>query len=100
VHGRLSRIYGMEQWLKRKPGNIATSLMTLNEFYKKGCQAKTSPSTGDRVICLDIQPTVCASAPAIRPGGFALDGFPFRWFLCRWRQCQSSLRDLASESAV
>ena len=30
----------------------------------------------------------------------ALDGFPSFGFLCRWRQCQSSLRDFASEIDV
>ena len=30
----------------------------VSEFYKKGCQGKTSASTGGRVLCLDLQPTV------------------------------------------
>jgi hypothetical protein len=35
-----------------------------NEFYKKGCQEKTSPSTGGREdLCLEIQPTVGKRAP-------------------------------------
>jgi hypothetical protein len=34
----------------------------LNEFYKKGVKKKSSASTGRREdLCLEIQPTVCAS---------------------------------------
>src|SRR5258708_27290310 len=36
----------------------------LDEFYKKGCQEKSSPSTGRREdFCLEIQPTACERAP-------------------------------------
>src|ERR1035437_1079952 len=77
-------------------------------FYKKGCQEKSSPSTGGREdFCLEIQPTVCSikrdvkkkvlprpeaekifvsrssplsvSAPPISLRGFALACLPFRW---------------------
>ena len=35
----------------------------LNEFYKKGCQEKSSPSTGWREdFRLEIQPTACECA--------------------------------------
>jgi hypothetical protein len=57
----------------------------LNEFYKKGCQEKTSPSTGGREdFSLEIQPTDC-KCPSIAlerfsSGLFALPvGFIFRW---------------------
>jgi len=36
----------------------------VDEFYKKGCQEKSSASTGGREdFCLDIQPTLCRRAP-------------------------------------
>ncbi len=42
----------------------------LNEFYKKGCQGKTSPSTGGREdFSLEIQPTV-RKCPSISLEGF------------------------------
>jgi hypothetical protein len=57
----------------------------VNEFYKKGCQEKTSPSTGGREdFSLEIQPTDC-KCPSIAierfsSGLFALPvGFIFRW---------------------
>jgi hypothetical protein len=57
----------------------------LNEFYKKGCQEKTTPSTGGREdFSLEIQPTDC-KCPSIAlerfgSGLFALPvGFIFRW---------------------
>src|SRR6266436_1495473 len=31
---------------------------SVNEFYKKGCQEKSSASTGERGFFLEIQPTV------------------------------------------
>jgi len=50
----------------------------LNEFYKKGCQEKSSSSTGGREdFCLDIQPTVCKCPPRFRSKGFALACLPF-----------------------
>ena len=53
--------------------------MGVDEFYKKGCQEKTSPSTGGREdFCLEIQPTVC-KCPPISLRGFALACLPFRW---------------------
>jgi hypothetical protein len=48
-----------------------------NEFYKKGCQEKTSASTGVRG--LDLQPTVSVSAPIAQ--GFARNDLSFPW-LC------------------
>ena len=51
-----------------------------NEFYKKGCQEKSSPSTGGREdFCLEIQPTVCKCPPPISLRGFALACLPFLW---------------------
>src|SRR6266851_9447063 len=49
----------------------------LNAFYKKGCQEKSSPSTGRREdFCLEIQPTACERAPRfareVRCGLFAI----------------------------
>ena len=35
-----------------------TSQNGVNEFYKKGCQEKSSPSTGGENFFLEIQPTV------------------------------------------
>ena len=55
-------------------------MFTVNEFYKKGCQEKTSASTGGGVSCLDLQPTVYVSAPPQFAEGFALDGLSFPWF--------------------
>ena len=50
----------------------------VNEFYKKGCQEKTSASTGGREhLCLDIQLTVWRSVPR-----FA-QGFYSGWFSLR-----------------
>jgi hypothetical protein len=57
----------------------------LNEFYKKGCQEKSSPSTGGREdFSLEIQPTDCKCPPIaferFCSGLFALPvGFIFRW---------------------
>jgi hypothetical protein len=51
----------------------------VNEFYKKGCQEKTSPSTGGREdFCLDIQPTVC-KCPRFSSRDFALACLSFLW---------------------
>src|SRR4030081_2978548 len=37
---------------------------SVDKFYKKGCQEKSSPSTGRREdFCLEIQPTACERAP-------------------------------------
>jgi len=43
----------------RQYRNFAPSirLLGLNEFYQKGCQEKTSASTGVEVLFLDTQPT-------------------------------------------
>jgi hypothetical protein len=55
----------------------------VNEFYKKGCQEKTSPLTGGRGdLCLDIQPTVCTSVPCFA-GILLWMVFPSFGFLCR-----------------
>ena len=44
--------------------NIAITRKTLNELYKKGCQEKTSASTGGREdFGLDLQPSVGVSPP-------------------------------------
>jgi len=57
-----------------------TSVRVIHELYKKGCQEKTSASTGGREdFGLDLQPTVGVSAPDLLRG-FALDGLPFPWF--------------------
>jgi hypothetical protein len=51
----------------------------VNEFYKKGCQEKSFPSTGGREdFSLEIQPTVCR-AYRFRSTGFALACLPFLW---------------------
>jgi hypothetical protein len=47
----------------------------VNEFYKKECQEKTHASTGGRVRCLDLQPTVYVECPD--PSGFYSGRFPF-----------------------
>jgi hypothetical protein len=48
----------------------------VGEFYQKGCQEKTSTSTGGREdFCLEIQPTVCNCALDCSRG-FALAGLP------------------------
>jgi hypothetical protein len=41
---------------RRRP--FSGCLFVLNEFYKKGCQEKSSPSTGGEISFLEIQPTV------------------------------------------
>jgi hypothetical protein len=46
---------------------------------------------------LDLQPTVCVSAPPIRSGVLLWTVCPSRGFLCRGCQRQSGLRDFASE---
>ncbi len=47
---------------KKAPFN--TDRDAVDELYKKGCQEKTPPSTGEREdLCLDIRPTVCTSVP-------------------------------------
>src|SRR5216683_7743967 len=62
-----------------------TLTQNLAEFYKKGCQEKSSPSTGRREdFCLEIQPTACECAPRfareVRCGLFAISvAFIFRW---------------------
>ena len=51
----------------------------LNEFYKKGCQEKSSPSTGRREdFCLEIQPTACERTPSICSRGLS-------WRVCHFR---------------
>ena len=72
--------------------------LTVNEFYKKGCQDKTSPSTGGMVRRLDLQPTVYVNASD--RSGFCSERFVLPLVVCRRRQCQSSLRDFASEIGV
>src|ERR1700730_6280357 len=48
-------------------------------FYKKGCQEKSSPSTGGREdFGLDIQPTVC-KCPRFCSRDFALACLSFLW---------------------
>jgi hypothetical protein len=43
-------------------GNTDAHKSPANEFYKKGCQEKSSPSTGGRGFGLDLQPTVVSLA--------------------------------------
>src|SRR5271156_819487 len=51
----------------------------VNEFYKKGCQEKTSASTGGREdFGLAIQPTVC-KCPRFCSRDFALACLSFLW---------------------
>ena len=59
-------------------GNLGPAT-TVNEFYKKGCQEKSSPSTGRREdFCLEIQPTACECAPR-----FARE--VSLWLVCHFR---------------
>jgi hypothetical protein len=52
-----------------------------NEFYKKACQEKVSPSAGrGEDFCLEIQPTACACAPSIHSRQFVGACLPFPWF--------------------
>ena len=53
----------------------------LNEFYKKECQEKTSPSTGGEDFSFDIQPTVC-KYPRFSSRDFALACVSFLWVSC------------------
>ena len=69
-------------WEGSAPGDTREQV---NEFYKKGCQGKTSPSTGGREdFSLEIQPTV-RKCPSIALEGFCSGlsalpvGFIFRW---------------------
>src|SRR5260370_42468728 len=63
-----------------QPGNLE-SFTRLNEFYKKGCQEKSSPSTGRREdFCLEIQPTACERAPPICSRGSLWLVCPFPCF--------------------
>ena len=55
---------------------LKTPAASVNEFYKKGCQEKSFPSTGGRDSFLEIQPTDC-KRPRFRPRGFALVCVPF-----------------------
>ena len=64
---------------------LCSLVIGVNEFYKKGCQEKSSPSTGGREdFSLEIQPTDCKYPPIalerFGSGLFALPvGFIFRW---------------------
>jgi hypothetical protein len=49
----------------------------VNEFYKKGCQEKSSPSTGKRDSFSRSSP-LSVSAPDFAEG-FALASLPFLW---------------------
>src|SRR5258707_8923705 len=66
------------------------------EFYKKGCQEKSSPSTGRREdFCLEIQPTACECAPRfareVRCGLFA-----YPWLLSSSGDDANRVFDFAS----
>ncbi|MGB8967588.1 MAG: hypothetical protein WCC16_02185, partial [Candidatus Sulfotelmatobacter sp.] len=62
----------------------------VNEFYKKGCQEKSSAWSGGARLFLEIQPTLFRY-----PGrGLACDPFLVR-FLSSWWQ-SSSMQDTAS----
>jgi len=64
----------------------------VNEFYKKGCQEKTSPSTGGREdLCLEIQPTVCKRAPRFARKVLLWLVCHSLGFIFRWSPRQSSL---------
>ena len=66
--------------------------LSVNEFYKKGCQEKSSSSTGGREdFCLEIQPTDC-KCPSIALEGFGsgLSALPVGFIFPWWRR-QSSL---------
>jgi len=49
-------------------GDHTRTVPILNELYKKGCQEKTSASTGERAPGFDLQPTVYVSASRFAPG--------------------------------
>ena len=51
----------------------------LYEFYKKGCQEKSSPSTGGEKIFVSRSSPLSVSAPDCRSRGFALACLPFLW---------------------
>ena len=52
----------------------------VNEFYKKGCQEKSSASTGGREDCgLEIQPTAVSVSPRFVREVFSLACLPFPW---------------------
>ena len=64
----------------------------VNELYKKGCQEKTSPSTGGREdLCLEIQPTVCERAPRFARRVMLWLVCHSLGFIFRWSPRQSSL---------
>jgi hypothetical protein len=97
----LPRLHLLSHRLEVSLHSINANRDAVDELYKKGCQEKNSPSTGGQEdLCLDIQPTVCTSRPLIRSGILLWMVFPSFGFPCRWRRCQSSLRNLASASAV
>jgi hypothetical protein len=55
--------------------------IVLDEFYKKGRQEKSSPSTGRREdFCLEIQPTACKCSPRFAREGSLWPVFHFRGF--------------------
>ena len=59
---------------------LKTTVAGVNEFYKKGCQEKSSPSTGGREdFCVSRSSPLTVSAPRFRLSGFALACLPFLW---------------------
>lgn len=59
---------------------LVLPIFPFKEFYKKGCQEKSSPSTGRREdFCLEIQPTACARALRFARE-VVLACLPFPWF--------------------
>ncbi len=71
----LPKLHLLSHRLKVALHSVNPNRDAVNEFYKKGCQEKTSASTGGREdMCLDLQPTVCASAPR------CAQGFCSGWF--------------------
>jgi hypothetical protein len=59
--------------------------LTISEFYKKGCQKKSSASTGgEKILCLDVQPTAVSVPPdSIERFCSGLFAIPVG-FICRW----------------
>ena len=70
---------GKQRWVFGQCEEAPGLTTGLNEFYKKGCQEKSSSSTGGREdFCLDIQPTVC-KCPRFCSRDFALACLSFLW---------------------
>jgi hypothetical protein len=69
-------------------------------FYKKGCQEKSSPSTGRREdFCLEIQPTA-ASVPSDLLERLVVACLPFPWLSSSGGDDANRVLDLASGPGI